>query len=214
MKTKLMVIDDDQIILDSIRRILDDKEYQIETSLDSKEGLKRVLREDFSLVLSDIRMPGMGGMKVLREIKKEKPGLPVIIITGYSSVDTAVQAMKLGAADYVEKPFTPDDLIKRIEKAITDNKTDETGGTSETSRQAGLVHKEEVLKVLDKLAGDPLFEEEIFSKKADALEEFNLTSQEKLAILTGDLKWIESYTGHLTEPQRRWFEKTLSAEIW
>jgi DNA-binding NtrC family response regulator len=204
---KIMVIDDDQIILDSVKKILTSRDFEVHTSLSPKEGLKQVLKEEFSLVLSDIRMPEIGGMKVLREIKKEKPGLPVIIITGYSSVDTAVQSMKLGAADYVEKPFSPDDLLSRIEKA--------TAKITDTPQEKqGLVHKDEVLSILDRLGTDPIFEEEIFSKKVDALDPYDLTTQEKLALLTGDQKWIESYTGPLSDVQRRWFNQKLSAEIW
>lgn len=210
MNKKIMVIDDDQIILDSVKKILSKENFEVHTSLSPKEGLERVLKEEFSLVLSDIRMPEIGGMKVLREIKKEKPELPVIIITGYSSVDTAVQSMKLGAADYVEKPFSPDDLLNRIEKASTGS----TDTAIPSQEKQGLVHKETVLSILDRLGKDPLFEEEMFSKKVDALDSFDLTSQEKLALLTGDQKWIESFTGPLTDLQRRWFNQKLSAEIW
>lgn len=210
MPRKIMVIDDDQIILDSVKKILSSGDFEVHTSLSSKGGLERVLKEEFSLVLSDIRMPEIGGMKVLREIKKEKPDLPVIIITGYSSVDTAVQSMKLGAADYVEKPFSPDDLLARIEKASAES----AGISALPKEKQGLVHKDEVLSILERLGTDPIFEEEMFSKKVDALEPFDLTSQEKLALLTGDQQWIESYAGPLSDVQRRWFEQKLSAEIW
>ncbi|MFW6180359.1 MAG: response regulator, partial [Spirochaetota bacterium] len=105
---KVLVIDDEQIVLDSVSRILTGEGYQVDTAIRSREGLGLALSRDYDLVLTDIRMPEMGGMRILRDIKRSKPAVPVIIITGYATVQSAVQAMQLGAYNYIEKPFTPE----------------------------------------------------------------------------------------------------------
>ena len=76
----------------------------------------------YDIVLTDIRMPDISGLIVLRDVKRQKPSLPVIIITGYASVQSAVEAMKLGAADYITKPFTPDQLSEAVATAIAQAK--------------------------------------------------------------------------------------------
>jgi hypothetical protein len=115
--------------------------------------------------------------------------------------------MKLGAAEYLEKPFAPEDLVKVIQKALQ---------IAETTPPADqrLIHKEEILKVLEKAATDYTLVYNLLHYGADALEEFNLTAAEKLAILSGDIQWIEQHVGNLTPIQRKWLEGRLSAEIW
>jgi len=160
-----------------------------------------------SRALTDIRMPDVGGMRVLRDIKRAKPSLPVIMITGYGSVQSAVQAMQLGAADYLEKPFTPDQLLKAVASAL-----DIT--TTQPAEDQALIHKDEIVTVLERAATDGEFIAELLYHGADALEGYDLTGPEKLAVLTGDIEWIEKHTGPLTPVQRKWLEQRLSAEIW
>jgi len=204
---KILVIDDEQIVLDSVRKVLEAEGMSVDTSLSSREGLAWALARPYDLVFSDIRMPEIGGMRVLRDIRRAKPSLPVVIITGYATVGSAVQAMKLGASDYLEKPFTPDGLLAAIRAAC------EASETREPESQT-LIHREEVLRVLERAGTDGHFVAELFYAGADALEGYTLTGPEKLAILTGDIHWIEQHIGALTTTQRRWLEQRLSAEIW
>jgi len=139
-------------------------------------------------------MPDIGGMRVLRDVKRVHQSLPVIMITGYASVDSAVQAMKLGAADYIEKPFEPEQLIDSVNRAL--------GVLPETEEQ-GLIHKEEVAKVLERAEADDDFFMKLLEKSVDALDEYDLTKAEKLALVTGDVRWIEDQLGRLTRAQRR-----------
>jgi DNA-binding NtrC family response regulator len=206
-KRKTLVIDDDEIVLKSVSKILTDENYDVDTTLSGREGIDWAIERPYDVVLTDIRMPDIGGMRVLRDIKRAKPKLPVIMITGYASVQSAVQSMKLGAADYLEKPFTPDQLLKAVALALD---IAEAGRPEEQA----LIHKEEVLKVLDRAATDSEFIANLLYEGADALEEYGLTGPEKLAVLTGDIEWIERYTGPLSAAQKRWLEQRLSAEIW
>jgi len=208
MKTKrVLVIDDEQIVLDSIRKILKDEDCEVDVSLSGREGLDWALNRHYDVVLTDIRMPDIGGMRVLRDIKRAKPSLPVVMITGYATVQSAVQAMHLGAMEYLEKPFTPEKIIEVVSAAV------HKAATLPVEEQS-LIHKKEVIKVLERAASDSEFIYNLLYRGAEALDEYNLTGPEKLALLTGDIEWIEKYVGQLTPTQRRWLEQRLSAEIW
>jgi len=205
--TKALVIDDEQIVLDSVSKILTDENYEVDATLFGREGLKQAIEKDYDIVLTDIRMPDIGGMRVLRDVKRAKPSLPVVIITGYASVKSAVQAMKLGAADYIEKPFTPDQLLKAVGAALD-------VAATEVPEVQDLIHKEEMIKVLERAATDSEFFTNLLEYASDALDEYDLTGPEKLALLTGDVEWIEEAIGPLTRSQRRWLDLRRSAEIW
>ncbi len=204
---KVLVIDDERVVLDSVSKILTDKDYQVDTSLSGREGLRRAIEGDYDIVLTDIRMPDVGGMRVLRDIRRAKPSLPVVMITGYASVESSVQAMKLGAADYVEKPFTPNQLLKAVAAAL------EIAFTQEPEEQ-DVIHKEEIIRVLERAASDNEFFTNLLEHAVDALDEYDLTGPEKLAILTRDISWIEEHAGPLTRPQRRWLELKRIDDIW
>jgi len=206
-KQKALVIDDEQVVLDSVNKILKDENYEVDVTLSGREGLNWAIQKKYDIVLTDIRMPDIGGMRVLRDIKRAKPSLPVVMITGYASVRSSVQAMKLGAADYIEKPFTPEQLINAVASAL------DTAATKPPEEQA-LIHKEEMITILERAAFDSEFIAQLLYKGADALEEYDLTGPEKLALLTGDIEWIEKNIGPLKPNQKLWLEQRLSAEIW
>lgn len=206
-KKKALVIDDEQIVLDSVSKILTDENYEVDGSLSGREGLHKALQEEYDVILTDIRMPDIGGMKVLRDAKRAKPFLPVVIITGYASVKSAVQAMKLGAADYIEKPFTPDQLLEAVDSAIN-------AAAAQTPEVQDLIHKKEMIKVLERASSDSAFFTNLLEYATDALDEYDLTGPEKLALLTGDIEWIEEEIGPLTRSQRRWLDLRRNAEIW
>ena len=116
-KGKVLVIDDEDIVLTSCHRTLTPEGYEVKTAKSGIDGLKMLKNEPFNIVLVDIKMPDMDGIEVLRRIKEEWPDTPVVIITGFSTIEAAVFTIKLGAYDYIEKPFTPE-RIKNIEKGI------------------------------------------------------------------------------------------------
>lgn len=206
-KKKALVIDDEQIVLDSVSKILTAENYGVDVSLRGREGLDRAIQNNYDIVLTDILMPDIGGMKVLRDLKRAKPSLPVIIITGYATVKSAVQAMKLGATDYLEKPFTPDQLIKAVNSALN-------LAVTQVPEEQAVIHKEEITTVLEKAASDKAFAKDLLFYGADTLYDYNLSGPEKLAILTGDITWIEAQIGPLTPSQRHWLELRKNAEIW
>lgn len=115
---KILVIDDEEIVCLSCQRILTEEGYEVHTRLSGPEGLKLLAEEPFDLAIVDLKMPGMDGMEVLQSIKRDYPQIPVIMITGYATVESAVEAMKSGAFDYLPKPFTPDEVAVVVKKAL------------------------------------------------------------------------------------------------
>ena len=118
IKAKILVIDDEQIVHESCNRILTEEGYEVKSAFTGQEGFKKIEEEQFDLVITDLKMPGISGMEALKKIKQDNPNIGIIMVTGYSTAETAVEAMKLGAFDYLPKPFTPDELISVINKAV------------------------------------------------------------------------------------------------
>jgi DNA-binding NtrC family response regulator len=117
-KLKILVVDDEAVVREGVRRILEGDRYSVESCASGRAALDLMQEKDFDMVITDLKMPGMGGLEVLKTIKILQPEIPVIIITGYSTVDTAVDAMKNGAIDYISKPFTPEQLNEKVGKAF------------------------------------------------------------------------------------------------
>jgi DNA-binding NtrC family response regulator len=196
-KKKVLAIDDEQIVLDSIKKILQGDEYEVHTALKGGAGISHAISEPFDIVLTDIRMPDIDGFKVIRDIRKFKPTIPIVIITGYATVSSAVQAMKLGATHFIEKPFTPDQLIQVIVSAI--EKVASLAPEDQT-----LINREAFLDVIQRGSSDRNFAQSVYAIGADALDAYKLTSQEKLAIITADISWIEDQIGTLPQHQKQW----------
>ena len=117
-KGVIHIIDDEPVIHDVMGQLLTSEGYEVELSASGEEALEKLPSQSFDVILLDLLMPGLDGIEVLRRIKKIDPLTPVIIITAYGSVESAIAAMKIGALDYVQKPFKHDDLLLTIEKAV------------------------------------------------------------------------------------------------
>ncbi len=121
-RPRILIVDDDRSLREFLEILLAKDGYKVVSATDGRHALEILAAERISLVLSDIRMPGMDGVTLLKEIKREKPSLPVILITAFASLDTAVAAMREGAWDYITKPFRIDELRKVVQKAL-DNRS-------------------------------------------------------------------------------------------
>lgn len=116
-ESQILIIDDEPVICEGCRLALSDQ-YSVDICHTGKKGLDTLLKGRCDLVLLDMKLPDMDGMEILRIVRQDRPGVYVIVMTGYSTVNNAVQAMKLGAFDYLAKPFTDDELLLAVEKAI------------------------------------------------------------------------------------------------
>jgi DNA-binding NtrC family response regulator len=117
-KARLLIVDDDPIVRDSLGQWFDSEGYQVETVSSGREALGRAERDRWDLALLDIKMPGMDGMELQSRLREIDPEMPLIIMTGYASVETAVEALKNGAYDYITKPFDPDELVHLVRRAL------------------------------------------------------------------------------------------------
>jgi len=117
-KVKILFIDDEEIVLKSSLRILKNSDYDIHTAHSGEEGLVLAGDSKFDIVVTDLKMPGIGGMEVLKSLRETQPDVTVIIFTGYATVETAREALKMGAFDYIPKPFTPDELRDVLHNAV------------------------------------------------------------------------------------------------
>jgi len=118
MSARILIADDEEIVIRSCLRILDGDDYQVEAVQDGREALRKIEENPYDVMILDIMMPNMDGLEVLRRVKETHPNVDVIMITGLSQIDTAVQAMKLGAFDYISKPFEPDELKLVVQRAL------------------------------------------------------------------------------------------------
>ena len=117
MKTRLLIVDDEKDFVEALAERLVIRDYDATTSMDGRDAIEKAKRYNFDVVILDVKMPGMDGVEVLREIKGIKPLTEVIMLTGHATVDSAIEGMKLGAYDYLMKPCETEDLIDKIEKA-------------------------------------------------------------------------------------------------
>lgn len=115
---KILVLDDDPVVTLSCKRILGAEGYSITTVEKGEDALNKLSKEDFDLLISDVRLPDISGMTVLKEARVIKPQTDVVIITGYPTLEDAKESIKLGAAEYIEKPFTPDFMLNVAKKVF------------------------------------------------------------------------------------------------
>lgn len=115
--TRILVVDDEKVIRDGCRRVLTDNNYQVFDAENGREAMDKLESEDVDVVLLDLKMPVMGGEELLEEAVKNYPGLPIIIITGHGTIDTAVECMKKGAYDFITKPFQIDQFVMTVKRA-------------------------------------------------------------------------------------------------
>ena len=118
MSGSILVVDDDRAIRESLNSLLSDKGYDVLTVEDGHQAIDAVRQREWDVAMIDLKMPGIDGLEVLREVTKMSPNTKMIIITGYATVESAVEAMKQGAVDYIAKPFTVDELLIRLEKTL------------------------------------------------------------------------------------------------
>lgn len=117
-KKKILIVDDERNICFVLGTCLENRGYQVVLAADGEEGVKKVGSEKFNLVFLDMKMPGMDGLTALAKIKEIHPFLNVILMTAYGTIESAVEAMKLGAVDYLRKPFQPEDVRDLVDQII------------------------------------------------------------------------------------------------
>jgi len=126
MKEKtVLIVDDEKNIRLTLSQALESLELETDTALNGEEALDKLSQNEYGLMLLDLKMPGMDGMEVLRQVRQIKPAIRVIIITAHGTIDSAVEAMKLGAVDFLQKPFAPKEIRDLVSRVMNREKIDE-----------------------------------------------------------------------------------------
>ena len=157
-RKKILIADDEAVILRVLREELTNEGYEVDTAYDGEEASRKLKEKEYELVILDIKMPKKNGIVILKEIMNYNPNIIVIMMTAFGTINNAVEAMKLGAYDYITKPFDNDDLIYKVRQAFKvkdniiskpDNFKEETQliGSSETIKE--IRKKIEKIKDLD-----------------------------------------------------------------
>ena len=158
MQPRILIVDDEEIVIRSCQRVLADGEYALDAARDGAQALRKVEENPPDLVLLDIMMPQVDGLEVLQRIKESHPDIEVVMITGLAQVQTAVRSMKLGAFDYLPKPFEPEELKRLVERALERRRVmqEQTGAEAGPYRFEGVVgaspRMQEVFKLIAKCA--------------------------------------------------------------
>jgi DNA-binding response OmpR family regulator len=121
----VLIVDDEKNILLTLSQSLEVLQLETDTAMNGGEALAKLKEKEFGLILLDIRMPGMDGMEVLRQVREIRPDIGIIMISAYGTIELAVEAMKLGAVDFIQKPFSPEEIRALVSRVLDREKIDE-----------------------------------------------------------------------------------------
>lgn len=202
---KVLVVDDEPVVRASCRRVLGREGYHVETAESGRDGLGRACATPYDVVITDLRMPDLDGMELIRQLRKRDAATPVLVITGYGSIASAVEAVRLGACGYLEKPFTPMRLVQAVREALAETPAEDASATESAA--------EVVKQVLTQASRDGDLGSTLLTEGSGALAGVALGPEAKAAIVSGDVGWLEAHVGHLSAEQQEWLEHRLQAEI-
>src|SRR5579871_1228934 len=120
--SKVLLIEDDPGIVVTLRRLLSEEGHQVEIETRGDNGLERARTQSFDVVITDMKLPGLNGLELVRELHQARPLLPIILVTAHGTTETAIEATKSGAYDYLVKPFEMPELIELVEQAVTSSR--------------------------------------------------------------------------------------------
>ncbi|MGD8227761.1 MAG: response regulator [Desulfobacteraceae bacterium] len=210
----VLLVEDEPGVANGLKMILSKVGYAVDISMTGLKALEVFRGNGFELVVADLRLPDIDGMDVIRVIKEERPETKVVVITGYPSVSSAVESAKLGVSDYLRKPFTDDDFMAAVREALEEREVDARERFLTETYEGRLIQKRDVIRVLDRTYEDQAFWRELMEKGSEVLEDYQLSSEAKAAIVSGDLKWINENVGELTQKQLKFILKRLEREAW
>ena len=213
----ILVMEDDVNVAKGLEMVLTEEGYAVNLAGTGALALELFKQKRYDLLVADLRLPDMDGMEVIKKVKAEKPEMEVIVITGYGTTSKAVKAMKLGARDFLPKPFTEEQIKASINDALKEQHaagTDEILSPKTGEAERKLIQKREVIQALNRTAEDWDFWRDLMENGSVALQNYDLSLEAKAAIATGDLKWINENVGELTQKQLMFIYKRLEREAW
>jgi ActR/RegA family two-component response regulator len=212
----ILVMEDDLTVAKGLEMVLSEEGYYVNLAGTGELALKAFKQKRFDLLVADLRLPDIDGMEVIKRVKQEKPETEIIVITGYGTTATAVEAMKLGVHDFLPKPFSEDQIKTAIDEALKEHAEKPVEAVTKRAKteEEKLIQKREVLAALGRTAEDRDFWTDLMENGSSALAGYRLSSEAKAAIVSGDLKWINANVGELTQKQLMFIYKRLEREAW
>jgi DNA-binding response OmpR family regulator len=211
---QILVMEDEISVAKGLQMVLTEEGYAVDLAMTGQTALEKSSERIFDLLVADLRLPDIDGMEVIKQVKEQHPQTEAIVITGYPSVSSAVQSVKIGVYDYLRKPFTDDEFKEAVEGALKKKEAASIEEVIVETEKERLIQKEEVIRVLDRTSRDVDFWRELMETGSKALKGYRLSAEAKAAIVCGDLKWIKEHVGELTREQLMFIYKRLEREAW
>ncbi len=212
----ILVMEDEKVVAKGLEMVLEEEGYDVDLAYTGAEAMEQFSSKAIDLLIADLRLPDIDGMDIIKMVKAKKPETEVVVITGYSSVTSAVDAMKIGVFDYLTKPFTESEIKVAVDGAL--KKLKEAGSARIQDRvsaeQDKLIQKREVISLLNRTADDDAFWQDLMENGAEALKQYQLSAAAKAAVSSGDLAWINQNVGELTQKQLMFIYSRLEREAW
>ncbi|MFC1531749.1 response regulator [Thermodesulfobacteriota bacterium] len=210
----ILVMEDEFSVAKRLRLVLDEEGYAVDLAMTGQSALEKSNKKIFDLLVAALRLPDIDGMEVIKQVKRQRPETEAIIITGYPSVSSAVESVKIGVYDYLRKPFTDDELKDAVQGALKRKDAASIEEVIVETEKERLIQKQEVINVLNRTSEDTNFWRELMETGSKALDGYRLSNEAKAAIVCGDLKWVKEHVGELTREQLMFMYKRLEREAW
>lgn len=212
----ILVMEDEEHVAKGLKMVLGEAGYDVDLTFTGKGALEAFASSEIDLLVADLRLPDIDGMEVIRMVKERRPETEVVVITGYSTVSSAVDAMKIGVFDYLPKPFSENEIKIAVGDALKKKRETHPARIEArvSSQSAKLIQKREVIRALNRTAEDEAFWKDLMENGSRALDDYRLSHEAKAAIVSGDLNWINRNVGELTQKQLMFIYKRLEREAW
>lgn len=211
----ILIMEDEEVVAKGLEMVLTEEGYNVDLAFTGEQALETFSSDKYDLLVADLRLPDIDGMEVVKRVKEQHPETEVVVITGYSSVTSAVDAMKIGVFDYLTKPFVETEIKEAVYGALQKIQEEEARIKGRVSNEESkLIEKRELISVLDRTAEDREFWIDLMENGYEVLEDYNLSSEAKAAIMSGDLGWINRNIGELTQKQLMFISKRSECEVW
>ncbi|OGP73687.1 MAG: histidine kinase [Deltaproteobacteria bacterium RBG_16_49_23] len=210
----VLLMEDEMNVAKGLEMVMREEGYEVDMADTGQGALDKFRASEFDLLVADLRLPDMDGMDVVQHVREKRPRTNVVIITGYPSVSSAVQAVRMGVSDYLRKPFTEDEFKTAVKSALKEKEKESMEELIVETQKERLIQKEEVTRVLERAYQNGEFWRELMEDGSEALKDYRLSLKAKAAILSGDLEWIRKNVGELTEEQLMFIYKRLEREAW
>ena len=212
----VLIMEDEFSVSKGMEMVLSEEGYDVAVAATGQAALEIFREKGCDVLVADLRLPDIDGMDVVRLIKSARPDTIVVVITGYASVDSAVESMKLGAFDYLPKPFTDDQIRSAVRRAVKQKQSElpSVSASNAATAEEKLFQKREIFRVLNRTAEGRDSWNGTMEGGSEALRDYHLSDEAKAANVYADLKWLNEQIGELSQKQLRYIYKRMKREAW